>query len=321
MSPIISIVLSFYNEENVLCELINRLRLVMDKMVNFGDICDYELIFINDSSSDNSEKIILTEMLKGNIVLVNMSRNFGVSECAIAGFECARGDAIIYMDSDLQDPPELIPDLIKLWLSDDDAEVVYTTRKTRENEHWLKLKITKFGYFLLNKISDIDLKRDSGDFKLLSKRAVSEILKLKENKPYLRGLVDWIGFKQIKLEYDRAGRFDGRSNTKMRVLSQKVLYYWLDRALISFSDAPLKIVLVLGIITSIVSLAYIVVVIAQKILGFSVPGWAALMSAILFIGGIQLLTLGIVGLYIGAMYQESKRRPRYIVKDIIRNVT
>jgi dolichol-phosphate mannosyltransferase len=141
---------------------------------------------------------------------------------------------------------------------------------------------------------------------------------LKEDKPYLRGLVSWIGFKQVQVFYERLERFDGRQNTKMRVLSRKVLYYWLDRALISFSDAPLKMMLVLGFTLSITSLLYILVVLAQKALGLSVPGFAAIMSAVLFLGGIQMLMLGFIGLYVGAIFRESKRRPSYIVKNVLR---
>jgi dolichol-phosphate mannosyltransferase len=153
----------------------------------------------------------------------------------------ATGNIIIYMDSDLQDPPELIPKLIDSWLNDPEAEVVYTTRIRRNGEHWLKLLITKYGYRFINAISDIELQVDSGDFKLLSRRAVDHLLSLNEDNPYLRGLVSWIGFKQIQVLYERSERFDGRKNTKTKMLSKKVIYYWLDRALISFSDAPLKL--------------------------------------------------------------------------------
>lgn len=309
--------LSFYNEESILPELISRLRAVFGDLIDKNIINSYELIFVNDCSTDKSEIYIKSQISSDDIVLINMSRNFGVSECALAGMEYSTGDAVIYMDADLQDPPEIIPRLIQAWQEDHDSEVVYTTRTKREGEHWLKLLITKIGYRFINSISDVELQIDSGDFKLLSRKVVSNLLKLKEDKPYIRGLVSWVGFKQTQVFYERQARFDGRENTKMPVLSSKVIYYWLDRALISFSDAPLKIMLFAGIILSTLSLFYVFVVIVQKILDMAVPGWAAIMSAVLFLGGMQLMTLGFVGLYVGAIFRETKNRPKYIIKDIV----
>jgi len=316
--PKISVVLSFYNEEVIIPELLIRLRSVFLDLIESKRIQAYELVFVNDDSTDHSLRCLQIEAHRGDIVIVNMSRNFGVSECVMAGMSYASGDAVVYMDADLQDPPEVIPRLIEAWQLDEEAEVVYTTRTSRVGEHWLKMLITKMGYRFINAISDIELKIDSGDFKLLSRRAVDNIIQLKEDKPYLRGLVSWIGFKQVQVFYERLERFDGRQNTKMRVLSRKVLYYWLDRALISFSDAPLKMMLVLGFTLSIASLLYILVVLAQKALGLSVPGFAAIMSAVLFLGGIQMLMLGFIGLYVGAIFRESKRRPSYVVKNVLR---
>lgn len=313
----ISVVLSFYNEENVLPELIKRLRTVFSTLINNQVIGSYELIFVNDDSKDQSEAYLRSQMDQGDITLVNMSRNFGVSECVIAGMTHAKGDAVIYMDADLQDPPELIPKLINQWQDDPDVEVVYTTRTRRNGEHPLKLWITKFGYRFINKISDIDLPADSGDFKLLSRRVVDHLLSFNEDKPYLRGLISWLGYKQVPVYYERDSRFDGRENTKMPVISRKVIYYWLDRALISFSDTPLKMILLAGFILSGISLSYILVVFLQKLAGWYVPGWPAVMSAILFLGGIQMIMLGFVGLYVGAIFRETKKRPKFLVKEVI----
>jgi len=315
----VSVVLSFYNEETVIPELLSRMRAVFGSLIESKRIRDYELVFVNDDSTDGSLKCLQKELDRGDIVVVNMSRNFGVSECVMAGMGYSTGDAVIYMDADLQDPPEVIPMLIEAWQTDEEAEVVYTTRTRRDGEHWLKMLVTKLGYRFINSISEINLQIDSGDFKLLSRRAVDNILQLKEDKPYMRGLVSWIGFKQVQVLYERLERFDGRENSKMNVFSRKVLYYWLDRALISFSDAPLKVMLLLGFILSITSLLYILVVLAQKALGLSVPGFAAIMSAVLFMGGIQMIMLGFVGLYVGAIFRESKRRPNYIVKNVLRS--
>lgn len=314
----ISVVLSFYNERSVLPEVLDRMRAVFAPLIAKNWVSSYELVFVNDNSSDESEKYLRSELHNGDIVVVNMSRNFGVSECVMAGLAHASGDAVIYMDCDLQDPPEVIPQLIEAWRNDAEAEVVYTTRTRRDGEHWLKMLVTKLGYRFINSISEIELQIDSGDFKLLSRRVVDNLLQLKEDKPYMRGLVSWVGFKQVQVFYERLERFDGRENTKMNVLSRKVIYYWLDRALISFSDAPLKLMLFFGFGLSLISFFYVLVVLAQKAMGLSVPGWAAIMSAILFLGGVQIMMLGLIGLYIGATFKEVKQRPRYIVKDILR---
>lgn len=313
----ISVVLSFYNEGNIIPELLLRLRKVFATLISQNTIRSYELIFVNDNSSDNSEEILRSELSKGDIVLINMSRNFGVSECVMAGFNQAKGDAVIYMDTDLQDPPELIPELIAKWQADKDVEVVYTTRRKRAGENAFKMWFTKIGYRVINFISDINLPNDSGDFKLLSRKVVNHLLSLKEDKPYIRGLISWVGYKQAQVFYDREARFDGRENSKMPVFSRRVLYYWLDRALISFSDAPLKAILLLGLIVSCLSLSYIVVIIIQKIMGWYEPGWPAIMSAILLSGGVQMMMLGFVGLYVGAIFRETKSRPQYLIKEII----
>ena len=315
----ISVVLSFFNEETVLPELLLRFRTVFSKLMDEQVIGSYELIFVNDNSRDKSEQLLRAELERGDVVLVNMTRNFGVSECVMAGMSYAKGDAVIYMDADLQDPPELIPELIKVWKEDLEVGVVYTTRIRRKGEHFLKLLVTKIGYRLINAISDVELPVDSGDFKLLSRVVVDRLLELKEDKPYLRGLVSWVGYKQVPVFYERDERFDGRKNTKMRVLSRKVLYYWLDRALISFSDTPLKVILLLGLLLSFVSLSYIGVILVQKIMGWYVPGWPAIMSAILLSGGIQMMMLGFVGLYVGAIFRETKNRPQYLVKEVLRS--
>jgi dolichol-phosphate mannosyltransferase len=229
----------------------------------------------------------------------------------------ARGDAVVYLDADLQDPPEVIPQLIEQWKVNPEAEIVYTTRTDRLGEHPLKLLITRCAYRVIAAISSINLPINSGDFKLLSRRAVSEILRLKEKKPYLRGLVSWIGFKQVQVYYRRQPRFDGCDASKFPVTSRKVIYNLLDSALISFSDAPLKAALLLGFLVSGASLLYIVVVLVQKLMGWYVPGWPALMASTLLLGGVQLSVMGVLGLYINRIYLESTKRPNYIVKRVI----
>lgn len=290
------------------------------QMIGEQTIGAYELIFVNDHSTDHSEALLRTELSQGDLILINMTRNFGVSECVIAGMSQAKGDAVIYMDADLQDPPEVIPKMVKAWQAEPDVGVVYTTRTRREGEHPLKLFITKLGYRLVNSLSEIELPVDSGDFKLLSRPVIDHLLELKEDRPYVRGLVSWIGYKQVQVFYEREARFDGRHNTKMPVFSKRVLYYWLDRALISFSDAPLKLMLLAGFVLSIISLLYIAVVLIQKWMGWYVPGWPAIMSAILLLGGTQMIMLGFIGLYIGAIFRETKNRPMYLIKEVLRKV-
>ena len=315
--PFVSVVLSFYNESAVIPELLRRLRAVFAQQ---GDgICGYELVFVNDASTDSSELLLREEIrARGDVVLVNTSRNFGVSECVYAGFRHARGDVVVYMDSDLQDPPEVIGELLARWREDATVDVVYTTRRTRAGEHPLKLLLTRFGYRLINRISQVPLPVDSGDFKLLSRRVVDELLRYEEKMPYIRGLVSWVGFKQVSVLYDREARFDGRQNTKFPVLSRRVIYGYLDRALISFSDAPLKLALLVGFSVASFSGLYLFVVLFQKIMGWYVPGWPALMAAIVFLGGIQLIVLGFIGLYMNVIFLEVKKRPNYIVRDVVR---
>lgn len=316
--PRVSVVVSFYNEEAVLGELIRRLRVVLGAEEAKESIAGHELVFVNDDSTDRSVQILREEMDKAkDILIVNMSRNFGVSECVLAGMKHSKGDVVVYLDADLQDPPEVIHEMLEAWRRDEEVEVVYTTRRTRAGESPLKMLITKLGYRLIKSLSEIDLPVDSGDFKLLTRRAVDHLLQLREKKPYLRGLVSWIGFKQVPVLYDREARHDGRENTKFPVMSRRVIYGYLDRALISFSDAPLKLMLFLGFVISFLSLSYIAVVLVQKFMGWHVPGWPAIMAAILFLGGTQIFMLGVLGLYINTIFQESKGRPNYIVKSVI----
>lgn len=315
----ISVIYSFYNEENVIKDLLDRTRKTLSTILLKEMASNYEIIFVNDCSTDNSKNLLINESKVDNLVVLSMSRNFGVSECVLAGMEYSSGDVVIYLDADLQDPPELMEEMVAIYLADPDAEVVYTTRSRRYGEHWLKLLVTKLGYRLIKLASDIDLPLDSGDYKLLSRKVVNKLLTLKEDRPYIRGLISWIGFKQVSILYDRDPRFDGAKNNKMKSFSKRVIYYWLDRALISFSDAPLKIMLFVGGLLSLISIAYILVIFTQKLLGLSVPGFAAIMSAILLIGGFQLMMLGFIGLYIGSIFRETKNRFRYIVKSVAKD--
>ncbi|MBI4823515.1 MAG: glycosyltransferase family 2 protein [Nitrospirae bacterium] len=312
-SPFVSVVFSFRNEEEVIPELIKRLRDVFEGELKENRIKGHELIFVNDDSTDHSLELLLEQDKGyGDIKVINMSRTFGVSVCVMAGLKYSKGDVVLYMDADLQDPPELIPALIEEWRKDD-VDVVYTTRRTRKGEHPFKLWLTRLGYRILKTVSNIDIPANSGDFKLISRRAVNELIRLHEKKPFTRGLISWIGFKQRQVFYDRDPRYAGE--TKFPIYSWKVISNFLDSALISFSDVPLKLALLSGFVISSSAFLFLIWVFIQKFLGLALPGWSALAAIILVLGGIQLITIGVLGLYINSIFNETKKRPNYIVKD------
>ena len=311
--PNLSIVFSMRNEELVLGMLIARIRKVLNPLQEEGILSDYELIFVNDASTDGSLQVILENAAgQDDIRVINMSRRFGVSPCVMAGFSYARGDMVVYMDADLQDPPELIPKLIEV-TQKEKADVVHTIRDTRKGESKFKLCLTGFGYWLLNKISNINLPRESGDFKLLSRRAIDHVLRLQEHRPFMRGLICWIGFKQAFVPYTREPRYQGQ--TKFFILGRDVVSNFLDSALISFSSAPLKLAYVFGVMAIFLDFLLVLHVYIQKLLGTAVPGWTAIMMTILFFSGIQLFCMGIMGLYLYSIYEQSKQRPNYIVES------
>lgn len=312
--PSLSVIISFRNEEDILNELIKRLENVLNKEHSQGNISDFEMIFINDDSTDNSGKLLLEASRECKYIkIINMSRNFGVSPCVLAGMEYSTGDLVVYIDADLQDPPELIHEMIKVWKNNENIDVVNTKRLTRSGESRIKLLITKIGYYILNKIANINLEIEVGDFKLLSRRAVNHLIRLKEKNPYLRGLVSWIGFNQITIDYHREARFSGDS--KFPVIGRRVVKNFFASAMISFSDVPLQISTIVGFVVSIGAFLHLIYVVILKILGNNIPGWSAIMVTMLFLGGIQLLVFGILGLYINAVFLETRGRPNYIVQS------
>jgi len=314
-APFFSAVFSFKNEESNLPELIMRMRSVLDEEHSKGNISGHELIFVNDASTDRSLEILKEESKKRNdIKVINMSRTFGISPCVFAGLNYSSGDVVVYMDADLQDPPELIPEMLNVW-REKGADIVHTVRLSRAGETKIKLLITRLGYYILKKVTDINLIPNAGDFKLLSRRVVNHLLNLDEKKPFMRGLVQWVGFKQEIVHYHRQARYSGSS--KFPVLSSKVIRNFLESALISFSDIPLYMVSLAGFIVSLGSFVFLVYVVIQKFLGHNLPGWSAIMVTMLFLGGVQLISLGIIGLYISTIYLETKGRPNYIVESTI----
>ena len=309
----LSLVFSFRNEEAVLSELIRRTRAVLEKEKQKGVIAAYELIFVNDASTDRSGEILLKE--RGNhsdIRVLNTSRCFGVAACILAGMEHSRGEAVIYMDADLQDPPECIPQLLEAWKTQQ-VDVVHTVRKSRRGESQSKIFLTKMGYRILNSFSTIAIPMEAGDFKLLSRRMVNHLLQLRENRPFIRGLICWIGFKQTFVYYERKARHGGKS--KFPVLGWKVLSNFFGSALISFSSFPLKMASFLGLLAILFDFVFLVHVCFEKISGRAIPGWTAIMIAVLFAGGVQLLCLGIIGIYLDSIHEQSKQRPNFIVES------
>lgn len=311
----ISMIFSFKNEEDVIPELISRVRNVLRSEIDKNVISDYELIFVNDRSTDQSEKLLKEiNVDHGDIKIINMSRTFGVSPCVMTGLKFSTGDAAIYMDADLQDPPELIPEMLETWKHGDDVDIVHTVRTSRAGEPFLKLQITKIGYWILRRSASIDLIAEAGDFKLLSRRAVDHINQLNEYNPYMRGMVAWLGFNQAKVYYKREMRSAGA--TKFPVFSRKVINNFFSSALISFSSAPLQWASISGLVGFIFSIGMFLIAVYQQFAGIAFSDWFPIVTAILFIGSIQLMGLGILGLYIQSIYIAAKKRPNYIIENI-----
>ncbi len=303
--PTISIVVPVYNEEPVLPELYRRVSQVMAQT---GET--WELILVNDGSSDRSAEVIAQlhaqdKHIKG----VSFSRNFGFQIAATAGLDHAQGDAIILTDADLQDPPEVYPEMIAKWR--EGYDVVYGVRKSRVGETWFKLITAKLFYRLIHHITSIDIPLDTGDFRLMDRRVVEAIRHMPERNRFLRGLVPWVGYKQTGIEYERQARFAGES--KYGSVKQ-MLPFALD-AITSFSYIPLQLATYLGFAIAGVSGLAILTVVGVRLFGppGELLGQATTLVAVLFLGGVQLISLGIIGEYLGRIYDEVKGRPLYLV--------
>ncbi len=306
----LSIVFSFRNEEEVLSELIRRVQETLEPL----DL-QYELIFVNDASTDGSLTLLkkCREQDK-RVKIINMSRRFGVAPCIMAGFRQAEGDAVVYMDADLQDPPELIPTLIEKWK--EGAEVVHTTRTGRKGENVFKIWLTKQAYRIINLVADIDIPEDTGDFKLLSRRAINELVRINEHDPFMRGLVRWVGFKQVQVFYEREPRFAGK--THFSLLRSLAPVKEFIRGLTSFSSMPLYLALILGFFVLFGAFAYLAfIIITRLFFGIHLSDGPAIMVTMLFLGGVILFAIGIQGIYIGRIYEDSKNRPPYIIESKI----
>ena len=304
---LLSIVFSFRNEEGNLKELVERVHTCLDKITNWN----YEAIFVNDDSTDNSEKILLELQKKYPIRIINMSRNFGVDPCVLAGFRNAKGDAIIYLHSDLQDPPEIIPELIKK--HEEGFEIVHTVRTKRKGEGKFRMFLTKIAYWIINSLSDINLPTQAGDYKLISKKALNEILKQREFRPYVRGLSVWVGFKQNFVYYEREPRGEGKS--KMPLFSAPVINDYI-LGITSYSLKPLYLGIIFGFFAILISFLLIIYALYLKFSNLAIPGSTSIIIAISFFSGILLFTLGVIGIYLARIFEQTKGRDQYIIKNI-----
>ena len=304
---LISFVFSFRNEEKNLKSLINRVHKSVQKTQNW----DYELIFVNDDSTDNSENILLDLQKQFPIKIINMSRRFGTNPCVLAGFENCSGDCIIYMDSDLQDPPELITELVKQ--HEKGFDIVHTKRTKRLGEPKFKLFFTNIAYTIIHKLSDINLEKDVGDFKLISKRALDKILEQKEYNPYIRGLSVWVGFKQTYVDYVRDAREAGES--KFSLFAEGPVTQFI-RGVTSYSLKPLYLGVLLGFFAFLFSILLIIYALYAKVSGIAVPGTTGILIVISFFSGALLSTIGIMGIYLARIFEQTKGRTRYVIKDI-----
>lgn len=301
----LSIVVPLYNEQDNIEHLFNRLFVVLNPLG-----LSYEIVCINDGSRDKTlEQLIAYHQRYDVIKVINLSRNFGKEIALTAGIDYASGDAVIPIDADLQDPPELIEKLVEKW--QEGYDVVYATRRSRQGESWLKKLTAAAFYRTIGKISQVSIPRNTGDFRLLDRQVVESIKKLPEKNRFMKGLFAWVGYKQTFVEFDREPRFQGETKWNY----WKLWNFALD-GITSFSLWPLKVWTYVGVFISLVSLLYaFYLVLKTIILGIDVPGYASLMVAILFLGGIQLITLGIIGEYLGRIFLEVKERPLYFVRD------
>ena len=305
MNKSLSVIVPCFNEEEVIFETYKRLKSVLLSL----DI-QSEIIFVNDGSTDQTGQILSDFSKKDfKIKIISFSRNFGHQKAVTAGLNHCKSDMAVIIDADLQDPPELIPDMI-MTLESEKAQVVYCVRKSRKGEGIFKKISAKAFYRLLNFFSEVRLPVDTGDFRLVDKSIIREFNQMHEKGKYIRGLVSWIGFKQVPFYYEREARFAGETKypfSKMIRLATTSLLY--------FSTKPLKLATALGFISVVISLILAVWSILGKIMGYTHAnsGWTSLFVLIIFFGGVQLLTIGIVGSYIGNLFDEIKNRPEYII--------
>lgn len=303
---LLSMIVPVYNEEDV----INSFYLKTASVLDSGPY-DAEIIFVNDGSSDSTLDILLQlKEADSRIVIVDLSRNFGKEIAMTAGLDYCKGDAIVVIDADLQDPPELIPELIAKWQQGYD--VVYAKRISRDGESAMKKLTSKAFYRVINRVSRVPIPEDTGDFRLMSRRAVTALNSLRERNRFMKGLFAWIGYPQTAVLYHRDPRYAGKSKWNYFALLDLAV-----EGLTSFTIAPLKISTYIGFLTALGAFLYgIWIIFKTLIYGDPVAGYPTLMVVILFLGGVQLLALGIIGEYLGRIFSESKQRPLYLLNGL-----
>ena len=310
----ISVVVPLYNEESNVAPLVERIVTILERL---PDRPQYEIVLVNDGSCDGTLAAIREQMReRQHIVLVNLSRNFGHQLAATAGIELASGEAVVLMDGDLQDPPELIESFVDRWRAGYD--VVYAIRRSRKGESAFKLFTAQLFYRLIKRLTNVAIPVDTGDFRLMSRRVVEALRRSPERHRFLRGMVSWVGFNQTGVEYDRDERHSGRTKYPL----PKMIRFAVD-GITSFSDIPLRFAAYFGFIVSAIAFVYAIVVIVAKLFRVNppayTPGWASTIVAVVFLGGVQLISLGIIGEYLGRIYDQVKGRPLYLVSDIERS--
>ncbi len=302
---LVTILVPAYNEQEVLHLLYDRLEKLMNENTNY----DFEVLLVNDGSKDKTFEIMqeLREKDK-RFCYLNLSRNFGKETAMIAGLDYCKGDAVVIIDADLQDPPELIPEMIKYW--EEGYDDVYAKRKSREGETWLKKFTSKMYYRVLQGFTRIEIQKDTGDFRLLDRRCVEALKSMRENQRYTKGLFSIIGYNKKEILYDRDPRAAGQTKWNYG----KLIDLSID-GITSFTTSPLRWAALIGCGVSVIGFVYMLYIIIKTIVtGIDVPGYASLMVVILFLGGIQLIFLGIIGEYLGRTFNESKHRPLYFVE-------
>lgn len=307
MGQALSVVVPFHNEQEVLDVFFAALRPVLERL----DM-PVEVIAVDDGSTDATpERLRAVQQAWPAVRVVRLSRNFGHQVALTAGIDHASGDAVVMMDGDLQDPPEVIPELVARWR--DGCKVVYAVRRTRKGEpFWRRLCIRVF-YRLLHRMSPVPIPVDAGDFRLLDRRVVTELGRLRESNRYLRGLTAWVGFRQAAVPYDRPERAAGTSKYPFRRLLNLA---WSGMA--GFSHVPLRLATYFGLFVSVVSFLLGVTFIVWKLAwGLDLPGWTSIVTIVLFLGGVQLVVAGILGEYLGRVYDEVKGRPIYVVDEVV----
>lgn len=305
----ITVVIPMYYEEAVVKECYNRVKKILVDLTTY----DHEMIFVNDGSQDKTFELLEEIAAEDKKVrVISFARNFG-HQCAVtAGLKYVTGDVVCIIDADLQDPPELIPDMLKKW--EEGYEVIYGKRKTRKGESFFKLMTAKVFYKTLNFFSDVEIPKDTGDFRLVDRKVVDTMNAMPEHNKFLRGLFSWVGYKQYAFEYERQERFAGKTKYPLK----KMLKLASD-GIISFSTKPLKMIGMLGIISIILSICILLYALIAFLFQFEglTAGWTSLMVCITFFSGVQLTSLWIMSEYMGRIYDESKNRPQYVIAKTI----